>query len=119
MRLATLTEPVNPSPDRIVWTQSLFREINDRVKPQDLALLREDPDALLGFVCECGSRRCTELMLMTLDEYERLRTEPTRFAVLPNHHFDQVERILERNERFFLIEKIGHTAEIASERAPR
>jgi hypothetical protein len=56
---------------------------------------------------------------MTLDEYEALRAEPTRFAVKPGHVLPDQERIVEERPGYAVVEKIGHAGERAAELDPR
>jgi hypothetical protein len=54
-------------------------------------------------------------------QYEELRSEPTHFAVVPNeeHVSPDVERIVDKRDRYWLVEKIGEAAEIAEKTDPR
>src|SRR4051812_28039130 len=36
-------------------------------------------------------------LTLTVETYERLRTEPTHFAVLPGHQIDAIERVVEEH----------------------
>jgi len=56
---------------------------------------------------------------LTVAEYERVRSDPTHFAVLRGHDIAEVERIVEENERFVVVEKFGASAEAAIELDPR
>jgi len=42
---------------------------------------------------------------MTLAEYERVRSQRDRFAVLPGHQTDELERVVEASERFVIVDK--------------
>jgi len=101
---------------RLARNETLFREINERLE-RDLAGL--GLGGLQEFVCECGDRECTELMPLTLEQYEHTRTRPSWFAVVPGHVFPAVEHVVERHERFEVVEKIGATAKIAAAADPR
>jgi hypothetical protein len=58
---------------------------------------------------------------MSLLEYEDLRSEPTRFAVAPSgeHVVFEVERIVDRREDYWVVEKLGEAAEVAEQTDPR
>ena len=48
----------------------------------------------------------------------RLRAEPTRFAVKPGHELPDVERVVERHESYFVVEKAeGEAARLAEDLA--
>ncbi len=97
---------------RLARNEARFREINERLERD---LLRLQVDGLQEFICECGDGECAELVLLTLAEYAHTRTDPRWFAVVPGHVFPEVETVLERHDRFELLEKIGATATIAAE----
>ena len=42
---------------------------------------------------------------MTLVEYERVRQQQDRFAVVPGHEEDAIEVVVERSGRFCLVDK--------------
>jgi hypothetical protein len=42
---------------------------------------------------------------MTLGEYERVRSQRDRFAVVPGHEADEIESIVEQDERFVIVDK--------------
>jgi hypothetical protein len=58
---------------------------------------------------------------MTLVEYEAVRAEPTRFAIVPGHEQPEIETIVERHDPTYLVvEKREEDAEeIARETDPR
>lgn len=61
--------------------QALYREANEKI--QELNAAFEELAALSGtWVCECPDANCTEMLELTLAEYESLRAYPNRFAVL-------------------------------------
>ncbi len=95
---------------RLARNEVRFRQINERLE-DDLSVL--GLEGLQEFVCECGDPDCSELVHLTFEEYEHVRSNPRWFAVVPGHIFPEVEIVLERQERFELLEKIGATAEIA------
>jgi hypothetical protein len=97
---------------RLARNEARFRDINERLERD---LQRLGVHGLQEFVCECGDRDCSELVLLTLDEYEHARTDPRWFAVVPGHVYPEVEQVLQRHSRFELLEKIGATAQIAAD----
>ena len=103
--------------ERIAHNEVSFRSINERLERG----LQQIPDApeLHDFVCECGSRDCTEMVCLSFEDYEAVRSDPNYFAVLPGHVFPQTERIVQEHERYFLVEKLGQSREIAEASDPR
>jgi hypothetical protein len=96
--------------------QSAFREVNERI--DDLAESFDLQEAMAIF-CECGTDGCTGQITLSETEYESLRRIPTHFAVLPGHQISTVERVVEQNERYVVVEKFGESAIAAIQRDPR
>jgi hypothetical protein len=106
--------------DRIAHNEAFFREVNERV--QELEQKRQDdadPRVRWEFLCECGQATCAEPVRMTRAEYEDVRSDPVRFAVLPGHEDPEIGRVLERTARFLVVEKVSDQQDIARERDPR
>ena len=95
---------------RIAKNETSFRDINERLE-DGLRQVRHTPE-LLEFVCECGDRDCEELVSLTFEEYEDVRRDSRRFAVVPGHIFPETERVLGGNERYQVIEKFGAAVEV-------
>jgi hypothetical protein len=97
---------------RIGMNEALFREVNERLKEvgQSFSLVAETA----RFVCECGELGCAEPIEMTLADYERLRADPTHFAIKPGHEITDVERVVEEHDHYSIVEKLpGGPAGIA------
>lgn len=100
---------------RAAQNQSLFREVNNH-----LVELNESWEPLTEssiFVCECARMDCVEEIEMSLPEYERVRGNPRRFIVAPSddHVLPDVERVVESNASYFVVEKIETAARVAEE----
>lgn len=109
--------PSLPAPERIGHNESLFRDINDELEA-GLRAVAGGPD-LLDFICECGNRTCSATLQLRLDEYEAVRRDARRFLVVGGHDIPAVERVVEHNERFQVVEKIEDSTAIAEARDPR
>ena len=72
-------------------------------------------------VCECARADCTSLVAVTDAEYESARADSNHFIVAPSEeHVDvSVERVILRNERFWVVEKSGKAGEVAEDLDPR
>jgi hypothetical protein len=99
--------------------QSMFRDVNERVKQIKEVFSVVVP--LGDWVCECAQQECAVRISLTTDEYEAVRSKPNRFAVAPDetHLFSEMEDVVERNERFWVVDKRGRAAELAAEVDPR
>jgi hypothetical protein len=101
--------------ERAARNQSSFREANERINAAAAGISRADR---LPFVCECPETRCTAIIHLEPGEYELVRQDGARFCVAPGHEVCKVERVevarvMERRDRFTLMEKIGLAGEIA------
>jgi hypothetical protein len=89
--------------------ESLFREVNDRIEE-----LSENVEAqgiapeggLIEFHCECGRDGCTERVQMTVAEYQHVRADNDRFALAPGHETPEMEVVVERGDRFVVVDKL-------------
>lgn len=70
------------------------------------------------FICECEDERCTQIVRLTLAEYEQVRRDAIRFAVSPGHQ-SEPDRIVAELERYTTIEKTGEEALLVAEQDPR
>jgi hypothetical protein len=57
-------------------------------------------------VCECGrAGGCDGRVRMTLAEYDHVRRQDDRFAVAPGHENAAIEAVVERYERYVVVDK--------------
>jgi hypothetical protein len=87
--------------NRIARTESLFREVNERIAETAENLGSEDA----VFVCECADAGCDERLPAELDEYQQVRADGVRFLVAPGHEEVEYERVMYRNREFQVVEK--------------
>jgi hypothetical protein len=83
-------------------TEAAFREVNEAIAE---TAARFDADEV-DFICECADPQCAHRVTAELDEYEEVRAEATRFLLAPGHHEPEVERVVERNGEFDVVEKV-------------
>ena len=104
--------------ERLARNESRFREINERVE-HDLEPIVERQDELIPFVCECGRPTCSQALELSLGEYEAVRSDATRFVVVDGHQIDDVEDVVERHDRYLVIQKHPETWAIVEQTDPR
>jgi hypothetical protein len=56
---------------------------------------------------------------MTRGEYERVRRNPRRFAIMAEHAIETTEDIVERHERYIVVQKHDDVAGLAERSDPR
>jgi hypothetical protein len=99
---------------RVAMNEATFRKVNEGMEAG------QDPSGLLSFVCECGRLHCTTLIQLTRAEYEAVRDNPRRFAIVDGHEILEAEEIVERHDRYLVVEKGGDPeAEIVEHTDPR
>ena len=100
--------------DKRANTQSLFREVNERIEDLTRGRLIESE-----VLCECSVPDCTETIALTGDEYETVRSVPTRFLVVPGHVDSDIEHVVEETEHYVVVEKFGSAGARAAHLDPR
>jgi hypothetical protein len=96
---------------RVGENEAMWREINELTPPE--------PGVMNLVFCECGIVTCTERVSMTAGEYADVRKRSTTFVVAPGHELPDVERVVETNERFRIVDKEGEAALVAIRTDPR
>lgn len=99
---------VSKRDERLAQNEVMFRRVNERIV-SDLRARREGGSHELEIVCECSDRDCLRVLRIEVAEYEWLRLNPRRFAVLPGHEAPAVEDVVERHDRFVVVEKHAET----------
>lgn len=105
------------SEEQAVRNEAVFREANEKLRAgRDKLAAASDPTP---FLCECEDERCTETILLTVEEYERARGDGECFLVTPAHEDRTKGDPLARADRYVLVKKGGRAGEIARELDPR
>lgn len=87
--------------NRIARTESLFRDVNERIAETAKRFVAEDA----VFVCECADAGCDERLPAQLDDYQQVREDGVRFLVAPGHEEAEYERVLYRNHEYQVVAK--------------
>ena len=105
---------------RIAANENLLRERNEQSKAVNAVHVWVDPP-LPDWTCECGDAACSNPVRVSIEEYEAIRTKSTWFMVAPGsqHVAPDVERVVQREERYWVVEKVGVGAEMSKELDPR
>jgi hypothetical protein len=85
--------------------EALLREVNERIHEVGERLQVLPDRELLDFRCECGRLTCESSVSLMQAEYEQLRSDNDRFAVVPGHEDEEIERVMERTERYVVVDK--------------
>ena len=97
---------------RIAINEATYRKINEGI--------RADPaDGRIAFLCECGRLGCNQLIQLSRAEYEAVREDARRFAIVPGHEIAEVEDVVEQHEDYAVIQKRAETSDVAEATDPR
>jgi hypothetical protein len=107
----------DPREERLARNEAFFREVNERI--MDVAAHLGDDDHVYEFLCECPDPNCAQRLSLTVREYEDVRSDATRFVVVPGHIAPAAERVVEREAEHDVVEKHGRAGEVAAELDPR
>jgi hypothetical protein len=96
--------------ERCAHNELAFRRANESLRP----VFEHAPgNERYPFLCECGDRRCSEVVHVTLATYAAVRAHPQRFLILPGHKQLDAERVVETGVGYEVVEKSGAAGEIA------
>ena len=103
------------SAEKVARNNASFRAANEGIAEaaEEHGL---DDGRPVPFICECSDPRCTEIILLTLTEYKRVRSSSRWFAHASGHDSDLPDavRLLEDHQRYVLAEKINHAGEVVA-----
>ena len=96
--------------DRQARNEALIRDVNERI---ERVAEEARPGAGLErfeFLCECGAGgddniACEGRIEMTVAEYEEIRGQDDRFALVPGHESEELENVAGRTHRFVVVDK--------------
>lgn len=98
---------------KIAHTEALFRDVNERIAE---SAKRFNSDAT-DFVCECADPECADRVHATIEVYEQVRADATRFLLVPGDEDIEVERVVKRpHRRLAIVKKVN---EIVARRVRR
>jgi hypothetical protein len=107
---------IDPRERRVIRNETLFREVNERIEDVSEDVPRSE---FIGFLCECGETACVEQIELTREEYEQIRSVPDHFAIKPGHEHPDFERVLNKEEGYAVIDKVGQAEDVAERTDPR
>jgi hypothetical protein len=98
--------------ERVARNELAFRQANESLRTifEDAT---EEAEGSYPFLCECGDRRCTDVVPVSLQVYARIREHPARFLILPGHKQLESERVVEEGDKYEIVEKSGVAGDLA------
>jgi hypothetical protein len=108
--------------ERVAANEAKFREANELIRDR-VARLALDDGTPVPFVCECADTGCTDVIRLTLRDYEAVRASPHTFAIVPGHEATASETLVEGvgsgSSEFAVVEKKPPGQEITEQTDPR
>jgi hypothetical protein len=102
--------------ERLARNEVIFRTVNEAIEQQALEFGGLDD---YEFICECAASGCFDRIKLTIGEYEHVRSEGTRFFVVPGHENIEVEMVVDTRPTFVIVEKDGSAGVVADFSDPR
>jgi hypothetical protein len=102
--------------ERIARNNVTFRDANEHI---GAAAGVYGIDSPVPFICECADARCSEIVRLTLEQYEEVRADSRRFLNVPGH--EDAAEIVEERDGYVIVEKVGRAGDIVDaldERSP-
>lgn len=105
---------------KLAMNESAARNSNERLSRMAVSHRFESSQGV-PFVCECADADCHEIVMLSLDEYERVRFYPRRFLLVAGHEDAEAthERIVEAENGYAIVEKVGVAGREAARLDPR
>ena len=102
--------------DEIALTEAAFRVANERMSqwPE-----RYENSQVEVYLCECGLRSCHAHIMLTKDQYESVRANPSRFLIVPGHEVPNVETVVESYDNYEVVQKLPGVLGIVTQADPR
>jgi len=107
------------SRERKAANEAAFREVNERIEEiqRSFSLVTDEP---LQLICECDRLSCTERVQLTVEAYERLRSDAACFVVVPGHEDRDVEQVVDTGAGYLVVRKRpGVARDLAESTDPR
>jgi hypothetical protein len=95
---------MTPRTTQIAEKQAMFRAVNERVTAWPERRAAPATEKLM-FYCECADPKCFDRVYLTPEEYEAIRADSTRFAVVDGHVFPEAERVVAKPDGYEVVEK--------------
>ena len=103
------------SAERIARNDAIFRKANEGIS----AVAGEEREEPVPFICECADPACRDIVLMTLAEYDAIRSNPRLFLKVPGHEAAAQgwAQVVERHDKYVVVQKVGVAGEVVEQLA--
>lgn len=94
----------------------IFREINERI---EAGAKMHGIEAVEQIHCECDRSGCFEMLDVRPAAYRKVLAERYLFVTAPGHADSRVERIIEEEKDYCVVEKVGEAREALDAQHPQ
>jgi len=101
---------------RVAANEAVLREVNEGIERGQWP---GEENQAIGFRCECARLGCNSVVELTVADYERVRSHPRRFVIVPGHELPEAEDIVESEPGYVIVEKRDQAGEVAEDTDPR
>jgi hypothetical protein len=93
--------------ERVARNEVAARKLNEAIEEADT----RPASSFIHVVCECGLEDCERVLAITRPVYERVRSDPRQFVILPSHLIPDVEDVVLESDGFLIVAKREGTPE--------
>lgn len=106
------------SAERAARNEAVFRSANETI---EAAAARSELEEQLPILCECADPACTEIVRLSMQEYEEVRADPRWFVNAVGHDVNSGAwgQVVAEREGYVVVAKCDEAGEIAAELDPR
>jgi hypothetical protein len=90
--------------ERALRNEEFFRGANQAILREAEPAPASEP---IEFLCECASLTCADRLRLAPREWRNAHEDDRTFVVVPGHEVLEVERIVRREERYTIVEKLA------------
>jgi hypothetical protein len=101
---------------RLASNEAVFREVNEGIERGQWPGDEQRPT---GFKCECARLGCNLLVELNVVDYERVRSDPRHFLMIPGHELPEIETVIRREPTYVVVQKRDEAGEHARHIDPR
>jgi len=94
--------------ERAARNEEVFRGVNERIEE---GAEQHHVSGSLPFHCECGAGACVETIAIPPARYAAIVRQRYHFVVIPGHEEPRIERVVDTEADFLVVEKIGEARE--------
>ena len=107
------------SVERKAQNEGTFRKANEKLERRARELVGAEGHSPVPFLCECPEQGCMQVLLLTLREYEQVRSRGELGLAAPGHDDASIERVVAKTDRFVITEKLGPATDVHAGADPR